>query len=240
MRTIMTLTLIIAFATSAMAQLPVVADFEGTNNGDWTWGNGADTIEATGGNPAGWFHNDYLNTFAPILRCGWDAPDWTGNYVAEGVVRISGDFQTISATTQYMQYYPFTVMFRNHMGTPNDIEDDIHVYYNPDLQFSPDVGAGWIHYEFDIPTDFVGGAGELPDGWMGGSYMTGNASFPSDATWQDVMSDIGRIEFWFFHPDMFGVYEWFDVGADNIVLEKDGGSVATEDSSWGNLKAIYR
>ena len=241
MRLLLTLALILTFAGSAMAQGTTVADFEGgVNNGDWTFGNGADVVEATGGSPDGWFHNDYINSFAPIFRCDWDAYGWTGDYVSSGVNRMSGDFQTISATTPYMAYYPFTVMLRNHMGTPNDIEDDVHVYFNPDLQFSPDVAAGWVHFDFDIPWAFDGAPGELPANWMGGSYMTGNASFPSDVTWQEVLSDIGRVEFWFWHPDMFGVYEWFDVGADNIVLEWEGSVVATEESSWGNVKAMYR
>ena len=239
MRTLLTLALILTLAGSALAAGSTVADFEGgVNNGDWTWGNAADAVESTGGTPDGWFHNDYLNTFGPRLRCGVDAYGWTGDFVASGVNRIAGDFQTISATTAYMQYYPFTVLLRNHMGTPNDHSDDVYVYYNPDLQFSPDIGQGWVHYDFAIPYGFAGGPGEVPENWMGGSPAN-LEMLPSDITWQEVLSDVS-IEFWFWHPAMFGVLEWFDMGADNIIIEWEGGPVATEESSWGNVKAMYR
>ena len=39
---------------------------------------------------------------------------------------------------------------------------------------------------------------------------------------------------------MFGVFEWFDVGVDNIMLDWEGGAVATEESSWGDVKAMFR
>ncbi len=241
MRMLTILLVLITVATGAFAQGVLVADFEGgTNNGDWTWGNGADLVNATGGNPDGWFGNDYINSFAPRLRCDWDTPGWTGDYVMMGVNRIQGDFQTLTASTEYMAYYPFCFMLTNHMGTPGDVSDDVYVYVDPNMQYAPDVAQGWVHYDFEIPSDFVGGPGELPAGWKGGSAATCGACFPADITWQDVLSDVGRVEVWFWDPDMFGVYEWFSIGADNIMLEWNGGPIATEESSFGSLKALYR
>ena len=240
MRTLLTLALILTLAGSALAAGSTVADFEGgVNNGDWTWGNDADAIEPSGGNPDGWFHNDFLNTFGPRLRTGYDAYGWTGDFVTSGVNRIQGDFQTISSSSQYIQYYPFTVFLRNHMGTPGDVDDDVYVYYDPNLQFCPNVGDGWVHYDFTIPYDFVGAPGETPENWRGGSAYSFE-SLPDDITWQEVISDVGRLEFWFWDPAMFGVFEWFDVGVDNIQLEWEGGPVATEESSWGDVKAMFR
>ena len=241
MRTLLTLALFLCLATTAMAQGVLVADFEGgVNNGDWTWGNSADAINATGGSPDGWFGNNNIMSFAPRLRCGWNVPDWTGDYVAMGVNRIAGDFQTLATTTPYMAYYPFCFMLTNHMGTPGDVSDDVYVYVDPNMQYAPDVPMGWVHYEFDVPSDFVGAPGELPTGWKGGSAATCGACFPSDITWQDVLSDVGRIEVWFWDPDMFGVMEEFSIGVDNIMLESTGGPVATEDSSFGSVKALFR
>ena len=241
MRTLTTLALFLCLATTALGQGILVADFEGgVNNGDWTWGNSADAVNATGGTPDGWLANDNIMSFAPRLRCGWNVPDWTGDYVAMGVNRIAGDFQTVNATTPYMQYYPFCFMFVNHMGTLNDVTDDVYVYVDPNMQYSPDIGAGWVHYEFDVPSDFVGAPGELPAGWKGGSAGTCGACFPADITWQDVLADVGRIEVWFWDPDMFGTFETFSMGADNIMLESTGGPVATEDSSFGSVKALFR
>jgi hypothetical protein len=241
MRTLLTLALFLCLATTAMAQGILVADFEsGVNNGDWTWGNSADAINATGGAPDGWFGNDYLNSFAPRLRCDWDTPGWTGDYVAMGVNRIMGDFQTLTTTTPYIAYYPFCFMLTSHMGTPGDISDDVYVYVDPNVQYCPDLGQGWVHYDFAIPSDFVGAPGELPTGWKGGSAGTNGDVFPSDITWQDILTDVGRIEVWFWDPAMFGVFEWFSVGVDNIMLESTGGPVAIEDSSFGSVKALFR
>jgi len=74
---------------------------------------------------------------------------------------------------------------------------------------------------------------------MGGSYMSGGDIFPSDVTWTEVLSSIDQVEFWWFHPAWFGIFASWDVGADNITLEWNGG-VATETMSLGDVKALYR
>jgi len=241
MRMLLILTLVAVLAGTAQAQAPYIADFEGgVNYGDWTWGaTWADVVEPTGGNPGGYFGNAYQDTYYPVLRSGWDVEGFTGDYVAMGVNHISADFQTFSSSNQWIGTFMFCVFLRNNMGTPDDFEDDIYVYPNPENWTCPDIGEGWKHYDFDIPSDFVGAPGELPDGWMGGSYLTGNATFPSDATWQDVIAGVSRLEFWWNHPDWAAIFASFNTGVDNIVLEYSG-PVATEDASFGDVKALYR
>ena len=223
---------------------PVLADsyveeFEDDSNiSGWTFGNDNDTIETEGGNPGGWFHNDYLNTFAPIFRCAYGGDVFTGDYVGLGVTQISGDFITLQADNG-TDYYPFALLLRNTYGTPNDIEDDIYVYWvDEDNVWCPQLGEGWTHYDFPIPSDFVGGPGELPDEWMGGSYMSGPDVFPEDALWHEVISSVDRIEFWWFHPAWMGIYTWWDVGADNVSIEWTGG-VAVEATTWSDVKSLY-
>jgi hypothetical protein len=221
--------------------LPIVADFEGgVNNGDWTWGNPADTIEPTGGNPGGYLGNAMQDAPYPVLTCAWDASGWTGNLADAGATRISGDFQTFDSTNQWLGEFYFTVLFRNHMGTPNDIEDDVFVYIDPYAYDCPDIGEGWKHYEFDLPFDFNGGPGELPAGWVGGSYYSGNATFPSDVTFREVVTNIGRVEFWFNHPDWAAIFATHHTGVDNIILEVEQAPVAEEKSSFGDIKAMFR
>lgn len=240
MRTLLTLAFLMCLATTALAQGILIADFEGgINNGDWTWGNAADAVNPAGGNPDGWLGNDNLFSFAPRLRCPADTPGWTGDFVAKGVSRIAGDFQSLNGPS-YMGYYPLCFMLTNHMGTPSDPTDDVYVYVDPNMQYAPDLNVGWVHYEFAVPSDFVGAPGELPAGWKGGSAATGGAAFPTDITWQEVLSDVGRLEIWFWDPDMVGAFQEFSVGADNLILEWTGGPVATEESSFGSLKAMYR
>ncbi len=154
------------------------------------------------------------------------------------VTRLSGDFRTDRADNG-TAYYPFTVLLRNDMGTPGDIEDDIYVYPNPEALVCPQLDEGWTHYDFDIPSDFVGGPGELPEGWMGGSYYSGGDWFPEDALFQDVISNVSRIEFWWFHPAWFGIYTWWSCGADNITIEYEG-SVAVEAQSLTGVKDMFR
>ncbi len=231
-------------AAALLIVAPALADtftegFEGgSNTGDWTFGNSADVIETDGGNPGAWFHNDYLNTFAPIFRCAYGGDVFTGDYFTQGVTMISGDFQTLEAMNG-TAYYPFALLLRNTYGTPEDIEDDIYVYWVDENDvWCPQLGEGWTHYDFPIPSDFVGLPGELPDGWMGGSYMTGPDIFPEDATWQEVISSVDRVEFWWFHPAWFGIFTWWDVGADNLTIEWTGGT-PTENTTWGSVKALF-
>ena len=124
------------------------------------------------------------------------------------------------------------------VGTPEDIGDDVYVYPNPDAYNPPAPGDGWASYRWDIPSDFVGGYGELPAGWNGGTG--GNTTFPSDMTWQDMMTNVGRLEIRTLYPDYAATYEQYQMGADNMALYYEGGVVATENESFGGVKALYR
>jgi len=238
MRSLMILILMVALAVPALAENGIQADFEGGNN-DAGWRFGGDTIEAEGGNPGGWLASMNLNVPAPWLYCDYDADGWTGDYTAMGVTEFHIDLQTVSTSQQYWSYYNVLVLIRMSNGT-EDPEDDIYVYYDPYAFAPPAIEDGWTNYHWDIPTDFDGALGELPANWSGGSYATGNATFPSDVTWQDVMSNVGRLEVWFLDPDYAAIFQWFEMGADNITLVYDQGAVATENCTFDNLKAIYR
>ena len=238
MRMLMILTLILTFAVAAQAEV-VVADFEGNvNNGDWTWGNPADVIEPLGGNPDGYLRNPGLDAPFPVLTSAFGAEGFTGDYAATGVTHISGDFICHGSSNQWIGEFMFCVFLRNDMGTPSNWEDDIYVYPNPANWTCPDIGEGWVHYDFDIPSTFVGGPGELPEGWLGGSYYSGNQTFPEDALWQDVIAGIGRLEFWWNHPDMAAIFASFDIGVDNIIIERQGG-VAVEHATLSGVKALF-
>lgn len=235
MRLITIFTGLLALLALPALAVTYVQDFESGNDEGWTFGLGS--IIEDGGNPGAWLNSDDLNTFAPILRCVNGAPNFTGNYVAMGVSRIGGDFRTDRADNG-TQYYPFTVLLRNDMGTPLDIEDDIYVYPNPETLVCPQLGEGWTHYDFEIPSQFQGDAGELPEGWMGGSYMTGGDWFPEDAFFTDVMSNITDVEIWWFHPAWFGIFTWWNVGADNLEIETSG-TVAVQSKSLSGVKALF-
>jgi len=232
-----TLALILTMSTLAMADT-VTADFEnGVNLGNWTFFGWEEGINPEGGNPSGWFSSGYYWAFWPVCQCEAGAADFTGDYVAMGVTRISGDFTTPLCENGGANSFPFTVLLRNDMGTP-DIEDDVYVYPDPYNWLIPQIGEGWTHYDFDIPSDFVGGLGELPAGWLGGSYSTGGDVFPSDVTFQDVISNVTTVEFHWNHPAFFAIDTGWEAGADNITIEF-GGTVATRSTTFSDVKAMF-
>ena len=236
------LSLIICFVMLAAAASAdtFTADFEGgTNIGGWTFNGFFDSLNATGGNPGGWYGSAQRDTWAPIFKTTESNGIFTGNYFTRGVTRISGDFKTDNCDNKWANTYNFTILLRNDGGTPGDETDDFYVYPDPFANLIPQVSAGWTHYDFAIPSDFVGGPGELPAGWMGGSYMTGLDVFPSDKTFQDVMTTMTTVEFWWIHPAFWSIYAMWDIGADNITIEY-GAPIPVEHATWGDVKALYR
>ena len=241
MRMITGLSILLLLVSLPAAADTITADFEGgTNFGNWTFEHWAESLQPAGGNPGGWYFtgSDYW-TFAPILKCESGAPGFSGDFAAIGVTRISGDFLTTYCENTWANTFNFTCMLRNDMGTA-DVEDDIYVYPDPFEFLIPQIGSGWTHYDFDIPSDFVGGPGELPAGWLGGSYMTGTDVFPSDRTFQEVINNVTNIEFWWIHPGFAAIIVPWEAGGDNITIDFVGSPVPTENSTWGDLKAIYR
>ena len=79
----------------------------------------------------------------------------------------------------------------------------------------------------------------MPAGWLGGSYMTGLDIFPSDRTFQDVMTSVTNVEFWWIHPAFYAIVVPWEAGGDNITIEY-GGPVPAESSTWSDVKAAYR
>jgi len=239
MRTMSTIALLLLVSSPVLAQ--VTADFEGgTNLGNWTFTHWDERLEPAGGNPDGWYYTGRdLFTFAPILECESGAPGFTGDYAAMGVTRISGDFLTTYCENDWANTFNFTVLLRDDNGTPYDETDDVYVYPDPNANLIPQIGSGWTHYDFDIPSDFVGGAGELPPGWWGGSYWTGLDVFPSDRTFQDVMGSVTTVEFWWINPAFWAIVVPWEAGGDNITIEY-GGAVPAENSTWSDVKAAYR
>jgi hypothetical protein len=225
---------------SVAAAYSVTADFEGgVNHGNWTFYSYAESLNPVGGHPDGWYSSGNYFTFWPTLQCETGAVDFTGDYAAMGVTRISGDFISLYCENGGANYFNFTVLLRNDMGTPDNIEDDLYVYPDPFNWLIPQIGEGWTHYDFGIPSDFVGGPGELPAGWVGGSYWTFPDVFPSDRTFQEVMTNVTSIEFHWNHPAFFTFDTPWEVGGDNITIEFSG-VVATRQTTLSDVKALFR
>jgi hypothetical protein len=241
MRQLMMFVVVTALAlagTTAIAQTGIFEDFEdGVIDGEWRW-SGSDFIEPTGGNPGGYGRCSEIWVPTPVYFGGWDAAGWTGDYQAMGVTGFSIDIMTIATANYNLAYYPLFIAIMNHMGTPDDITDDVFVYYNPDAYNAPAAGTGWASYHWDIPSDFVGAPGELPPGWMGGNWTT-QTVFPADMTWQDMMNNVGRLEIRMLYMDYAAAYEPYEMGADNVVLYYENGVVPTRNMSFGSVKSLF-
>jgi hypothetical protein len=239
MRQIIAIVCILCLAAPAVAETFTETFEGGSNAANWTWTHYDEGINPAGGNPDSWFYAEFMFTSAPLLQCGSNAPMFTGDYVSMGVTRLSADFQTNYCENSGAYAFPMTVVLRDENGTPLDPEDDVFVYPDPWATTIPWIGDGWVHYDYDIPSDFVGAPGELPTGWVGGSHVSGNAIFPADVTFQEVLQNVSRVEFNFLHPDYAALIVPWSVGADNVAITWDS-AVATESVSLGTVKAMYR
>jgi hypothetical protein len=209
-----------------------VDDFEGgTNEAGWAFIRGFDVIESSGGNPGSYLHQPTYDTFAPILESlpGSGTP-FEGDYVANGVSRISWD-----AITQDMNFpdgegFSITLLLRDRKGTA-DVEDDDYVYFvGPNV---PRVGQGWVHYDVAIPSEET----DLPAGWKGG-WVGDCENLRPGVTWQDVISNVEQVEIWWIDPCFFAIFQQWNVGVDNLEIEF-GGATPIVNSTWGRIKATY-
>ena len=212
-----------------------VDDFEGgANPSEWCFIPGGDIIEPTGGNPGFWLHEPMFDTFAPILHTGLGVPGpFLGDYRAMNVTQIGVDAVTIDNSFGSSAGFNFTLLLRDTKGTPYNVDDDDFAYAY--VEQCPMVGEGWTHYEFMIPSDDTS---PVPAGWTGG-WVGDYENFRPGVDWNDLITNVECVEFWWIHPAWFAMFQQWDVGADNVSITFGGGT-PVEDSSWGSIKAMYR
>lgn len=184
---------------------------QGTNPNGWNFAPW-DVIETAGGNPNGWLHGDQLDTFYPILESG-AAPGWPwiSDYAVTGVTRISLDAQTLHTDFPVAGGFQLTLLLRDTKGTANVDDDDYAYSVGPEI---PLPGAGWKHFDFSVPSR---SAVSPPPGWKGGWAGDGD-NFRPGVTWQDLMSDVKRIEIWWSDPTRFAIFQNWGVGVDNLEI----------------------
>ncbi len=227
----------VVLALPAHAGTIVFTDgFEGgTNFAGWAYIQGFDTLESSGGNPGWWLHQPLYDTFDPAVysNIGGSTP-FTGDYRAAQVTKISFDLQTLDVDFGNGSGFPVTLLLRRVNGTPDDIFDDDYAYsVGGD---SPAVDQGWVHYEFDVPSQ---SNDAVPAGWFGAS-VDDCENFRPGVTWADIMESVDRVEIHFLTPCMAAIFQQWNVGADNISIEYLEDPTAVESSSWGQLKNLYR
>ncbi len=240
---------------TCVAGLPLVAAADTTtdtferdhNIGGWTI-NGNPNIDATGGNPGSWLHNPLADTFYPIVRTNGVSP-FVGDFRAMGVTTIAFDAVLIDRDFGNPTGFPMSLLLRDTKNTPGDPSDDDYAYFvGPQV---PLIGQGWVHYEFAVPS---ADRTPVPAGWSGG-WAGDLENFRPGVDWNDVITNVDRVEIWWNHPAYFAAFAQWNVGMDNIsiitepvnacVADTDGdGTVGITDfldllAAWGTVNPVY-
>jgi hypothetical protein len=228
--------LVLALALPATTRAATFIDefTGGANAGGWAFLQGYDTIQTTGGNPGAWLESPLLDTVDPAVYSAIDGgTPFTGDYRAANVMKLKIDFQTLHVDFGDGSEFNVVVLLRKTNGTPNDITDDDYAYFVGAA--TPVVGKGWVHYEFDVPSQ---SNDAVPAGWAGGS-IDDCEHFRPGVTWTDIMHSVDQVEFHFLQPCYFAIFQQWQVGADNIAVET-AGPTAVEPATWGGIKSAYR
>jgi hypothetical protein len=204
------LTLLVAGACAmgVLAETTFVETFEdGGNEGGWWYGTANGYIDPIGGNPGAYFRDPYLDTFAPQPRTSViGESEFTGDYRAKGVMAVGIDLKLF-----YVDFSadgrPLSVILVSDNGTPGDYNDDWGAYHVGD-QNVPLMGEGWLSYDFEVPSQ----APELPPGW---AYILFGPDSPAEPDWNDVITDVTQLRFFYGHPEYFFIFQVWDVGMDN-------------------------
>jgi len=218
---VMVLAVLLAFLVcgsvhAAKMRISYTVDFEdGVNDGGWTFGNTSfETLEPEGGNPGAYLRNDFLDTFAaqPRTALGMDS-FFVGDYRARGVTSVGIDLAIFHAdyTTQGR---PLSVILYEDGGTPDDSTDDCRIYYvggHP----TPMPNGIWQTYRFRVPAS----SPTLPQGWT----VQGCSGMTEDEAWNRVVTGVDQLRFFTGDPDLFFIFQVWDIGLDNptIIYEPD-------------------
>jgi hypothetical protein len=191
-----------------------IEDFEsGTNVGAWSYGP-PPSIPDSGGNPGAYLDSGLIDTFAPRLRTNQVETVFTGDYRAADVTGIGVDLNTFNAQTTAGR--PLAAMLIHDPGTPGDPSDDTAAYtFGANI---PAVGAGWVSYDFDVPSQET----ELPAGWF--LLNVGDIGLPAVGTWDEVIQDVDRLQYHYGDPTLFFIFQQWNLGADNLRISSGGGS----------------
>ncbi len=215
------------------------------NSAGWTI-NGNPNIDDPGGNPGGWLHNPLADTPFPVVRSDVNVPSrFVGNYRDLGVTTISFDARLLWRDWGDPVGFEMSIMLWDTHGTSDPSDDDYAYFVGPNV---PLMGQGWVHYDFDIPSDDTSA---LPAGWSGG-YFGDPENFRPGVDWNDVITSVDQVQISWLHPAFFAIFAQWDVGMDNISIttvdapcvgDYDGdGEIGIEDflfvlGSWGTPAA---
>ena len=189
-----------------------VETFDAGNEGGWTFFGPNETVEPAGGNPGPYLHIPFLDTFAP--QPGTSTPSaFSGDFRACDVSTIGIDLNTFAVDFS-ADGRPLTLMLVSDNDTPGDESDDWAAYLiGPDNVPLP--GEGWLAYDFAVPSAET----SLPAGW---STLELGPSSPPSPDWNEVITDVAQVRFFYGDPTKFFIFQGWNLGLDNPRIGRSG------------------
>jgi len=196
-------------AVALGAIIRLTENFENINGGDpqrgWTFNAGDEGIDVRSGNH---YLRTTTDTFGVTLSTkanGSNRLAGNKNYRTEGVV---GFELTTAGTADFNTVRDMSISIVNDHGTPGDWSDDFGFYHvtGQMMNFNGAVRT----YRYPMPSQFTG---STPAGWV--KYILGPNS-PTEFTWDQVVTDVDRLNFHYFNLDFFYIFQFHHVGVDNI------------------------
>jgi len=183
--------------------------FENISGGDpqrgWTFNAGDESIAVRNGNH---YLRTSTDTFGVTLSTktnGTNRLAGNKNYRTEGVI---GFELATAGTADFNTIRDMSISIVNDNGTPGDFSDDYGFYHVTGRMMRFD---GTIQtFRFPMPSQVTG---TTPDGWV--RYILGPNS-PTEFTWDQVVTDVDELNFHYFNPDFFYIFQFHHVGVDNI------------------------
>ena len=207
--------LVAAFlAASNAAAAPNTTTFRetfdnGSNNGGWSYGNGFDIIRTTGGNPGAYLENTFLDTFAPQPSTVFgQSNQFSGDYRARQVLGVAVDLKTFSVDFSTAGR-PLSLLLKSDAGTPL-ANDDCTIYFLGTKNI-PVPGNPWTRFKFLIPASSM----VAPAGW---DILNGCPGLTRDEAWNEVITDVEQVTFFYGDPTFFFIFQVWDVGMDNPAI----------------------
>jgi len=227
----LTILIVLAAARGAIGFSTFIETFDGgSNEGGWRFETGSGSIQPAGGNPGAYFRDTVVDTFAPQPRTTLGlSSQFTGDFRTRQVTAIGIDLITHSVDFSAAGR-PLTLMLISDNGTPGDFNDDWAAYdIGPDNVPLP--GQGWMSYDYDVPSQSM----TLPAGW---NTIAFGPNSPANPDWNDVITDVAQIRFFYGDPELFFIFQQWDLGLDNPRITTADPTPVPAMPSWGAVAIV--
>ncbi len=194
----------------------------------WVFADPLDFVSPTGGNPDAYLRVNGLDTFAPSPSTTPGLQNlYAGDvdYASMQVVSIGVDV-IVHSTDFPSGGRPLSLLLINDNGTPANFSDDFAASF-VGVTTVPEQGQGWRSFAFDIPSQSL----SVPAGWT--LLTLGGGTPPFD--WQDVITNVDRVEFFYGDPEFVFIFQIWDTGIDNFrfAYEEGGDTAVPAVPQWG-------